>query len=241
MNLGSIQDKTDHKFNKRDTVKKLVVSATLCCLAVAAVATAVSLGKKEPAASVAGRETASPFVVATARPATDVSGSGKIVPSATSTPAPIIESKEVAIDTANVKNMVLPVMGSSVCKGYASDNLLYSQTLKQWETHTGLDLAAESGKEVLAALDGTVSKISDDPMMGKTVVLTHEDGFETVYACLGDVSAELKEGATVLQGQLLGAVGNSASAEIQDGAHLHFEVRCNGKPVNPQAYLSTLK
>jgi murein DD-endopeptidase MepM/ murein hydrolase activator NlpD len=67
---------------------------------------------------------------------------------------------------------------------------------------------------------------------GKTVVITHKDGFETLY---GHNSYNLvSEGARVTAGQVIGRVGRTGNAT---GNHVHFEIRKNGVPVNPLFFL----
>ena len=86
-----------------------------------------------------------------------------------------------------------------------------------------------------AAADGTVLSVTEDPLMGVTVVLEHEGGYETCYASLGEV--RVKVGDTVTVGQPLGTVGNTALMESAIGDHLHFGVTCGGVPMDPAVFL----
>jgi murein DD-endopeptidase MepM/ murein hydrolase activator NlpD len=99
--------------------------------------------------------------------------------------------------------------------------------------HTGIDIGARQADPVAAAADGRVlyARASRGPL-GKTVVLEHADGLRTVYAHLSRLGA--REGATVRQGDRIGAVGRTGRAT---GPHLHFEVRHHGTPVPPQVFL----
>lgn len=99
--------------------------------------------------------------------------------------------------------------------------------------HAGIDIGSPSYQEVVAALDGEV--IYADATkggLGKAVVLQHGNGLRTVYAHLSIIVAQ--EGDTVRQGQAIGGVGDTGRAT---GPHLHFEVRRNGTPANPEDYL----
>lgn len=107
--------------------------------------------------------------------------------------------------------------------------------------HTGVDFAISSGTEILAVKDGTVV-ISDAKKnssgeyrsYGEYVVIDHHDGTMTLYAHGLPNSRTVKVGDEVKAGQkimLVGSTGNST------GSHLHFEVRINGKCVNPTEYL----
>ena len=220
MNLGTIKDKTGKTILRKHSVKKAVSMLAVCCVAVIAVTAAVSLATKPEETPVL--ENPSPTSVET-------KGNG-VVSTKQHTPA----SSGATVKTT----MILPVTEGNVLKGYASDSLVYSNTLKHWAAHTALDISAPAGTIVLSAADGTISSITEDDLMGLTVTVSHDSGLETVYSSLESVPDEITEGTKVLKGQAIGAVGTSASSESSDGAHLHFEVLQNGKSVNPQSYLN---
>lgn len=129
-----------------------------------------------------------------------------------------------------------PVEGETIAP-YAMEALSYNQTTRDWRTHDGMDIAAEAGTPVCAAADGTVYTVYDDDTMGMTVVISHADGYVTVYASL-DESVLVAPGDTVTLGQTIGAVGNSALLESALGDHVHFSVTQNGETVDPHAFLS---
>ena len=128
-----------------------------------------------------------------------------------------------------------PVKGKIV-KDFSGDELVFFETLKDWRTHNGVDISASEGTEVLAAADGTVEKISDKGMYGKTIVILHRDNISTVYSNLND-EVDVEEGNNVLSGTKIGKVGNSATAEALDEPHLHFEVCKNEEYLDPKDYL----
>lgn len=69
-----------------------------------------------------------------------------------------------------------------------------------------------------------------------TVILEHEDGYSTVYSNL--LTAEfVTEGETVEKGQTIGTVGNTATFEVAEESHLHFEMLKDGENVDPAMYL----
>ena len=76
-----------------------------------------------------------------------------------------------------------PVDGE-IMKGYAKDNLVYSETLQEWTTHLGIDIKAEKTTVVKAAEAGTVKTIKNDPRYGLTITIEHGDGYQTVYSNL---------------------------------------------------------
>jgi murein DD-endopeptidase MepM/ murein hydrolase activator NlpD len=129
-----------------------------------------------------------------------------------------------------------PVTGEKVME-YAMDCLTYNPTTRDWRIHDGVDIAAEAGTAVCAAADGTVHTVYDDDTMGMTVVIRHEDGYTTSYACLAEEVA-VKPGDIVTMGQAIGAVGQTALMESAIGHHLHFSVTLNDKSISPADFLS---
>ena len=121
-------------------------------------------------------------------------------------------------------------------KEYAKDSLVYSETLKEWTTHLGVDIKAERATVVKSAADGTVKYIKNDPRYGLTIIIEHAKGFETRYANL--LTTEfVSEGEQVKAGQTIGTVGDSAIYEIVDESHLHFEILKNSESLNPAQYI----
>lgn len=147
-----------------------------------------------------------------------------------------VEPKEEKTEN-NKKELTFsyPVEGE-IIREYAKDNLVYSETLKEWVTHTGVDIKSDKTTVVKAAEDGTVTAIKNDPRFGTTVIIEHSDGFETRYANL--LTAEfVTVGEKVTKGQTLGTVGNTASFEVMDDYHLHFELLKNGEYQDPAVFL----
>ena len=132
---------------------------------------------------------------------------------------------------------VSPVVGE-VTKGHSLDTPVFSDTLNEWRVHTGIDIAADEGAEVFAAADGKVSKVYNDPFLGKTVEITHEGNIVTIYSNLGNTSVVVKEGDSVKSGALIGNVGDTSLSELADESHLHFAIKLNGVSVNPLDYIS---
>ena len=143
----------------------------------------------------------------------------------TETSAKISEEKNEEI------KFVEPIKGE-IIRDFAPDSLVYSETLKEWITHNGVDIKADKASEVVTVCDGKVSAIKNDPRYGLTIIIEHKDGYKTVYANL--LSAEyVVEGEEVTTGQVIGTIGNSANFEIADDYHLHFEVTKDGEYVDP--------
>lgn len=106
--------------------------------------------------------------------------------------------------------------------------------------HSGVDIRAKQGSTITAAADGYVAKVKFDGTKAYAyIMIIHGDGLATVY---GHVSAAyVKQDQYVLQGEVIGKTGGMAggigSGPFSTGPHLHFEVRKDGIPVNPQKYL----
>jgi murein DD-endopeptidase MepM/ murein hydrolase activator NlpD len=96
------------------------------------------------------------------------------------------------------------------------------------ETHAGLDLAVPVGSEVRAAGGGLVRRTGTDSAYGEYVLLAHPEGYETMYGHLSRVF--VTTGTMVGAGQLVALSGNSGRSTAP---HLHFEVRRNGRSVDP--------
>lgn len=139
--------------------------------------------------------------------------------------------KEVVVEL----NFEKPVEGE-IAKDFAIDNLVYSDTLQEWTTHTGIDIKADKTTVVKAAEAGTVKTIKNDPRYGLTIVIEHTNGFQTVYSNLL-TSEFVVEGEKIKKGQSLGTVGNTAAFEIADEAHLHFEILKDSVQVDPKLYI----
>ena len=144
--------------------------------------------------------------------------------------------KEENTEKTNVKlSFEKPVEGDIV-RDFAVDNLIYSNTLQEWTTHTGVDIKAEKTTVVKASEAGTVKSIKNDPRYGLTIVILHDNGFETVYSNLL-TSEFVVEGEKVGKGQSIGTVGNTAAFEVADDSHLHFEILKDSIQVDPSIYL----
>jgi murein DD-endopeptidase MepM/ murein hydrolase activator NlpD len=98
--------------------------------------------------------------------------------------------------------------------------------------HSGIDIAAPHGTNVLASDTGTVIRSQFNSSYGHFIVINHGNGWTTLYAHLS--SRHVEEGARVMRGQVIGRVGSTG---ISTGPHLHFEVSIGGSRVNPLRHL----
>lgn len=99
--------------------------------------------------------------------------------------------------------------------------------------HEGLDFTAEIGTPIFAAAGGVVSTAVQMPDYGKIIKINHGSGVETRYAHASKLL--VKEGDVVKKGQLIALVGSTGRST---GAHLHFEVRRNGAPLDPRKFIN---
>lgn len=144
-------------------------------------------------------------------------------------------AQEPAEETGSSQTFVSPVSGQTVA-AFSDSELTYNPTMGDWRTHNGVDLSAELGDEVAAVLDGEVLSVTEDVLLGTTITLNHGDGLMTVYGNLApDVAVE--QGDAVTAGQTIGAVGETAAGEENEGAWLHFAVQKDGQLVDPMDYL----
>lgn len=152
----------------------------------------------------------------------------------TAQPSPVVSSQPQPTQPAALV-FTWPVNGA-VIADYSVEALAYSETMGDWRTHDGMDLAVSLGTKVIATAAGTVSKVFEDPFMGTTVEIDHGKGLTSQYANLAAVP-DVAVGDTVSTGTLIGSVGATAAAENAVQPHLHFAMYQDGNPVSPHDYL----
>lgn len=137
----------------------------------------------------------------------------------------IIESDEVGGEPGV---MSWPVTGGIITATYHDPSYPFRHLFE----HSGLDIAAPTGTQVRSSAPGIVAWARTGRSYGNYIMIVHSGGYATLYAHLSsmDVSAD----QFVSRGQQIGRVGNTG---LSTGPHLHYEVRLNGIPVNPQTYL----
>ena len=101
---------------------------------------------------------------------------------------------------------------------------------KSRRMHTGVDFAARTGTPIYASGDGVVEKAQWFSGYGRYVQLKHVNGFETAYGHMSRIADGIKPGVRVRQGQVIGYVGSTGNST---GPHLHFEIKVNGRFVDP--------
>lgn len=130
----------------------------------------------------------------------------------------------------------MPLAEYTLGMEHSGNNLIFNTTMKQFQTHNGIDFKAEAGSAVYAVCDGVIESVTNDVLNGTVIVIKHSDDLKTTYRSLaGEV--DVKVGDKVRTGDLIGTVSDSAFNEILEGAHLHLEVSYQGKPADPADYL----
>lgn len=104
--------------------------------------------------------------------------------------------------------------------------------VKESAFHPGLDFRGKRGERIKATADAVVQKVTFDDDYGRHVILSHGNGFETLYAHMQ--KALVKEGDKIKRGQVIGLVGNTGRST---GPHLHYGVLYKGRLVDPMKYL----
>ncbi len=160
-------------------------------------------------------------------------------PSPSASPSPAVTTTPVPSPSPSPSPATLvftwPVNGT-IISDYSVEALAYDITMGDWRTHSGLDIGASAGTEVLATAAGTVTAVYEDDLLGTTVVIDHGGNLVSIYSNLSAVPA-VKVGEKVSTGTIIGTVGKTAIAESGLAPHLHFSIYRADEAVNPLDYL----
>ena len=126
-----------------------------------------------------------------------------------------------------MRSLRWPLDGASVSSGYGPRR---HPILGGTRRHGGVDLPAPSGTPVRAAADGTVRYFGRNGSYGRFIRLDHGFGLETAYGHLSRYALDLRRDRRVRRGAVIGFVGSSG---LSTGPHLHYEVRINGRAIDP--------
>lgn len=138
-------------------------------------------------------------------------------------------------DIDNLFNTVKSTPVGIPLKGKITSNFGYRKDPFKRKTgfHSGIDIDADYGDAIVATADGKVIKAAWHSSYGKTVIIKHQNNYETLFGHLSGIT--VKEGDTVRVGDVIGKAGSTGRST---GTHLHYEVKKNGKRVNPKTFLS---
>jgi murein DD-endopeptidase MepM/ murein hydrolase activator NlpD len=151
-------------------------------------------------------------------------------PAAALVPRPAVLAEKPA-EPAPVFDCGVPVPGYVVDSPFGLRRLPWE---RHGRLHEGVDIAGPVGQPVLAVADGIVSKAGESPTYGRYVEVEHGSGLTSFYAHLGRIDGLAKAGAFIERGHSVGKMGSSGTST---GPHVHFEIRRDGKPLNPQVFM----
>lgn len=146
------------------------------------------------------------------------------------------DSYEETMGEASVTGKLMWPLEGAVVSAFSQDTLVWSETMEDWRTHEGIDIAAMEGDLVSVTQDGTVTAVYEDDYLGSVVVVSHAGDISTLYANLSETPS-VAVGQKVSAGDVIGQVGSTALLETAEEGHLHFEVFRAGKNIDPLSYL----
>jgi murein DD-endopeptidase MepM/ murein hydrolase activator NlpD len=121
-----------------------------------------------------------------------------------------------------------PMEFSRVTSGFSDAR--FHPILQTWRAHKGVDFAAPTGTPIRATGNAKVSFVGRQDGYGNVIELQHNGGFSTLYAHLSSFAPQVRAGARIAQGEVIGYVGQTGWAT---GPHLHYEFRAGGEQRNP--------
>lgn len=187
-----------------------------------------------PARQAAGAVTQKPTVP----PEESVKEESSKAPSAAPAPSSAPESQVQEPATQPMyeisSEMIYPIESGEIAKAYSAGAPVYSETMKDWRIHTGMDVKAESEAQVLACANGLVKETYTDSMLGNVVLIEHGE-YEFYYCGLGE-NFLVRSGDVVSEGQAIGSV-TAVPSEAAEQPHLHLEVRREGTWLDPQSVI----
>ena len=151
--------------------------------------------------------------------------SEKTAPATLAAQASVATTANLTRQTVTANQMALPVHGNVTSEFGYRLHPIYGTTL----FHGGVDIGAELGSDVCAALDGEVVTAEYGESYGNYIVVDHGGGFQTVYGHCSKLLVQ--EGDRVKKGQTIALVGSTG---VSTGPHLHFEVRSGGQKIDPR-------
>lgn len=127
----------------------------------------------------------------------------------------------------------MPLAGNIVMD-YSADHAIYDATLDQYRTNDHISIGAKKGDAVKASEDGTVESIKTDDERGITVVINHDNGWQTTYSQLQE-DVVVKEGDKVKKGQEIGYVAEPTKYSVALGEHVDFSIAKDGIKLDPKS------
>ncbi|MDE7228992.1 MAG: M23 family metallopeptidase [Oscillospiraceae bacterium] len=151
--------------------------------------------------------------------------------SSSSKPSAVETNKPVTVEIGNI----MPVEGE-VSHPFSNGEMVKSETLGVWKTHDGCDILCDVGTDVKSMSEGTVKMIDSSSIWGVCVTVEQSNGLEVRYCGLAK-ELNVKAGAAVKQGEILGKTGDTNQAEMLQQPHLHLAVKRGGKWIDPMSVI----
>lgn len=144
----------------------------------------------------------------------------------------LVTEKQTEAAKAGIVNssFIFPLKEAKVLKGYFPKSPVFSETMGDWRTHSGMDFAAQEGEEVLSVGNGVVTKVVSDSKWGYIIEVDH--GSFTGRYCSIDQEGAAAIGTELKCGDVIGYV-STVPIESGDEPHLHFEAIKNGSTIAP--------
>lgn len=148
-----------------------------------------------------------------------------------------VSASAINLPTVNFSEDTLmewPVNGN-ILLDYSMDQTTYFPTLDQYRLNPAIAVGAVEGAPVVAAVNGTVYSVEQDAQTGTTVTMELGNGYQAVYGQLTDLT--VSEGDTVKKGTTIGYIAQPTKYYSTEGTNLYFEMKKDGEPIDPIAYL----
>lgn len=131
----------------------------------------------------------------------------------------------------NKLEFIMPISGE-IGLNYATEKLIYSNTLEEWITHNGIDIIGEEAEPVKAIENGVVESVKMDPRFGNTIIIKHNDEYKSIYSNLSTTDL-VYVGKKVEKGEIISGIGIGFGFESKEKPHVHLTILKNGESVNP--------
>lgn len=142
--------------------------------------------------------------------------------------APTVPSEEPSSEKTVIFSSPLSL---TIGKDFSMGVPVFSETMRDYRTHNGVDFMGVRGENVTTVGEGVVVSVSSDSLWGNTVTIDHGNGIVSSISGLAD-EALIETGATLYSDTIIGVVGD-IPVESSEGAHIHLEMRVNGVLTDP--------
>lgn len=149
------------------------------------------------------------------------------------TPA-ISTAMQPALTFSDSDSLIWPVVGN-ILVNFSMDKTIYFPTLEQYKYNPAIVIQANEGDLITAAAAGKVISVSEDPQIGKNVVMELGNGYEVTYGQLTNIL--VSEGSYVAMGDIIAEVAAPTKYYSIEGTNVYFKLTKDGEPVNPMSKL----